>query len=131
MSEIVASLRPLQTLLCAGCKPLDTRGRGPEATTLIEVRQLRLVVHVQPLYTTASGNLRRALHQRTTDALQAPVRVNSRVEDEGVALSIPGEVHEPDKVLGRERADVGKAVLQDGLVRTIDMIWPGGPKELI
>ena len=75
----------------------ESRICASEAAGTVEVAQVRLVIHVDPLHTTLARGPDGTADQRPTDAAPAKVRADGGLEEEGVdatALHQPHEVNQ-------------------------------------
>lgn len=71
---------------------------------------MRLVVHVEPIAACCRRLIDNRSHQTCPDPTALAVRVNGRIEQEGVRAAIPAGMNEADEPLIDERTDPGQAV---------------------
>lgn len=60
---------------------------------------MRLVVHVEPIAARCSRLIDYRSHQPCPDPTALPIRVNGRVQQEGVRAAIPAGINETDELL--------------------------------
>ena len=93
----------------------EARGRRPEAARFVEGRQLFVMVDVEDRAAVMARGLGSAAHELGADPTMADVGMHARVEQEGVIAAIPGDVHEANQFVARERANPCEAVREHGL----------------
>ena len=74
-----------------------------ETTRLVELAQVRVVVHMDPLHTTIASDRDGPLDQRSTNATSAEVGADRRFEEERMDAAIPCQPDKADELV----ADVG------------------------
>lgn len=63
-----------------------------ETTSPIEPLQVRLIIYMQPFYSSFSGNADGLFDQLLPDALPLVVRMNGRIQNKSVDAAIPGQI---------------------------------------
>lgn len=76
-----------------------------EASPLVEVGEMRLEVHVEPIAAGGSDLSCCLFDDGGGDAMAAVVGVDGDVEEEGVAVAVPGEVGEADEPIAGVRCN--------------------------
>src|SRR5438874_50018 len=82
-----------------------------EAARAVELAQVRLVVHVDPVQTTFASDRDGPLDQRATNSAPAEVGADSRFEQERMDSAIPGQLYKADQFVAVVGADKGQQPL--------------------
>src|SRR4029078_12239671 len=97
-----------------------------ETAAAIERIELVVVIDVQPFGAAVARQRSRLPHEITADAASLAVRMDGRVEQEGVYAPIPGDVDEADEAVAVRRGDPAEASLEYRPPILVAGAFPGG-----
>src|SRR5438874_12659399 len=105
----------------------ESRIGRSEAARAVELAQVRLVVHVNPVQSTFASDRDGPLDQRATNSAPAQVGADSRFEQERMDSAIPGQLHEADQFAAVVGTDKRQQPLQFGA----EVVWRTviGPRD--
>ena len=91
----------------------ETGFRVAEPAFPVELGEPGFVIDVKPLPAGFTSNFCSPADELPSDSSPAEIRAHSRIQQERVHASIPGDVDEPDQIGVQVRTDVAEAPAQD------------------